>query len=162
MKVENAADRPVEIDISGKTFKPFAGAKKHGYTSKVTSLSDALKKCGLKDEMCLSFHHQLRNGDSVINMTLEAVRELGVKNMMMAQTAIFNVHEPVIDFIKEGVVNRIEGSINGVVGDYISRNPLPYPVVLRSHGGRWAAVKTGELHPNIAVIPASAADERGN
>ena len=162
MKVENADGRSVETDISGKTFKPFAGAKKHGYTSKVTSLSDALKKCGLKDEMCLSFHHQLRNGDSVINMTLEVVRELGVKNMMMAQTAIFNVHEPVIDFIKEGVVNRIEGSINGVVGDYISRNPLPYPVVLRSHGGRWAAVKTGELHPNIAVIPASAADERGN
>jgi citrate lyase subunit alpha/citrate CoA-transferase len=75
---------------------------------------------------------------------------------------MFNVCEPVIDFIKEGVVNRIEGSINGIVGDYISKNPLPYPVVLRSHGGRWAAVKTGDLHPNIAVIAASSADERGN
>jgi len=75
---------------------------------------------------------------------------------------MFNVCEPVIDFVKEGVVNRIEGSINGVVGDYISKNPLPYPVVLRSHGGRWAAVKSGELHPNIAVIAASASDECGN
>jgi citrate lyase subunit alpha/citrate CoA-transferase len=95
-------------------------------------------------------------------MTLSVARELGIKNLRLAQTAMFNVCEPVIDFIKEGVVNRIEGSINGIVGDYISKNPLPYPVVLRSHGGRWAAVKTGELHPNIAIIAASAADERGN
>jgi len=162
MKVENAAGRLIETDISGKTFKPFSGAKKHTYCSKVTDLTDAFEKCGLKDGMCLSFHHQLRNGDNVVNMTLEAVKNLGVKNIMMAQTAIFNVHEPVIDFVKDGIVNRIEGSINGVVGDYISRNPLSYPVVLRSHGGRWAAVKTGEIHIDIAVIAASAADERGN
>jgi len=162
MKVKNSAGRLIETDISGNTYKPFSGAHKHTYSSKVTSLSDALKKCGLKDGMTLSFHHQLRNGDFVINQTLEAVRNLGVKNIMMAQTAMFNVCEPVIDYIKDGVVNRIEGSINGIVGDYISRNPLPYPVVLRSHGGRWAAVKTGEMHIDIAVIAASAADERGN
>jgi len=162
MRVENAAGRIIETDISGKTFKPFSGAKKHSYCSKVTDLTDALKKCGLKNGMCLSFHHQLRNGDFVINKTLESVRSLGVKNIMIAQTAIFNVHEPVIDFIKDGIVSRIEGSVNGVVGDYISRNPLSYPVVLRSHGGRWAAVKTGEIHIDIAVIAASAADERGN
>jgi citrate lyase subunit alpha/citrate CoA-transferase len=162
MKAENAAKRLVETEISGKSFKPFAGAKKHTYSSKVTNLVDVLRKCDLKDGMCLSFHHQLRNGDYVINQTLEAVRELGVKNIMMAQTAMFNVHEPVIDYIKDGTVNRIEGSINGIVGDYISRNPLPYPVVLRSHGGRWAAVKTGEIHVDIAMIAASAADERGN
>ena len=162
MKVENAAKRRVETNIGGKTLKPFAGAKKYCWNSKVTSLSDALKKCDLKDGQTLSFHHQLRNGDFVINMTLDAVRELGVKNIRMAQTAIFNAHEPMIDFIKESVVNRIEGSINGVVGDYVSKHPLPYPVVLRSHGGRWAAVKTGELPIDIAIIAASSADIRGN
>ncbi len=162
MKVENAAGRVVETNIAGKSYKPFEGAKKHRWSSKVTDLTDALKKCNIKNGDTLSFHHQLRNGDYVINMTLETVRELGIKNIRMAQTAIFNVHEPVIDFIKEGVVNRIEGSINGVVGDFVSKHPLPYPVVLRSHGGRWAAVKTGELHVDIAVITASAADERGN
>jgi len=162
MKTKNAAGRIVETEIAGRTLKPFAGAKKRSYVSKVTSLTDALKKCGIKDGDTLSFHHQLRNGDYVINMTLAAVRDLGIKNIRMAQTALFNVHEPVIDFIKEGVVNRIEGSINGVVGDYISKNPLPFPVVLRSHGGRWGAVKTGELHPNIAIIAASAADACGN
>ena len=162
MKVENVAGRLVETEIAGKNIKPFAGAKKYTYTSKVTELTDALKKCGIKDGDTISFHHQLRNGDFVINMTLNAIRELGIKNIRMAQTAMFDVHEPVIDFIKEGVVNRIEGSINGVVGDFISKNPLPFPVVLRSHGGRWGAVKTGELHPDIAVITSSASDEKGN
>jgi len=162
MIVKNAAGRNIETDMSGKTLKPFAGAKKYSYSSKVESLTDTLKKCGIKDGDTLSFHHQLRNGDFVVNMTFEAVRELGVKNIRMAQTAMFNVHNPVIDFIKEGIVNRVEGSINGVVGDYVSKHPLPYPVVLRSHGGRWAAVKTDELHVNIAIIAASSADERGN
>ena len=162
MKVENAAGRLVETNISGKDYRAFSGAKKHSYSSKVTSLTESLKKCGLKDGMCLSFHHQLRNGDFVILKTLEAVRELGVKNIMMAQTAMFNVHEPLIEFIKDGTISRVEGSINGPVGDFISRNPLEFPVVLRSHGGRWAAVKTGEIHIDIAVIAASAADERGN
>ncbi|MCD6468430.1 MAG: citrate lyase subunit alpha [Thermoplasmata archaeon] len=162
MKTKNAAGRMVETTICGIKFKPFSGARKYKYTSKVTSLANALKKCGLKDGMTLSFHHQLRNGDFVVNKTLEAVKELGVKHIKLAQTALFNVHTPVIDFIEEGVVDRIEGSINGPVGDYVSKNPLNSPVVLRSHGGRWAAVKTGELHPDIAVIAASAADERGN
>jgi len=162
MRVENSAGRFIETNISGKTFKPFSGAKKYTYSSKVTSLSEALSKCGIKDGMTLSFHHQLRNGDFVINKTLETVQNLGIKNIMLAQTAMFNVHNPIIDFIKNGVVNRIEGSINGVVGDYISRNPLPYPVVLRSHGGRWAAIHSGEIHVDIAIIASSASDERGN
>lgn len=162
MKEKNTAGRIVETTISGKKYKPYSGGKKHSYESKITTLIDGLKKCGLRDGMCLSFHHQLRNGDFVINQTLEAARVLGVKNLMMAQTAMFPVHEPVIEFIKDGTVNRIEGSINGTVGDYISRNPLPYPVVLRSHGGRWAAIRTGELNVDIAVIGASATDERGN
>ncbi|MFW6120910.1 MAG: citrate lyase subunit alpha [Petrotogales bacterium] len=162
MRVKNVAGRIIETSIDGKTLKPFAGAKKYSWHSKVTTLTNALKKCNFKDGDTISFHHQLRNGDNVINMTLAAVHDLGIKNIRMAQTAMFNVHEPVIDFIKEGVVNRIEGSINGVVGDYISKNPLPFPVVLRSHGGRWAAVKTDGLHPNIAIIAASASDEQGN
>ena len=162
MKIENAAGRMIEEKISGNEIRPFSGAKKYSYESKVTTLSDALRKCGLKDGVTLSFHHQLREGDHIINITLGAVRDLGVKNIRVAQTAMFNVNEPVIDFIKDGVVNRIEGSINGVVGDYISKNPLPFPVVLRSHGGRWGAIRSNELHIDIAIITASASDEYGN
>jgi citrate lyase subunit alpha/citrate CoA-transferase len=162
MEVINALGRKIETNISGETYKPFSGAKKHFYSSKITSLTEALQKCDIRDGMTLSFHHQLRNGDFVINKTLEAVKNLGIKNIMLAQTAMFNVHNPIIDFIRDGIVNRIEGSINGVVGDYISRKPLPYPVVLRSHGGRWAAIKNGEMHIDIALIAASRSDECGN
>jgi citrate lyase subunit alpha / citrate CoA-transferase len=142
--------------------KSFSGAGKYGFSSKVTTLEKALKDAGLKNGMTLSFHHQLRNGDFVVNQTLQAARELGVKDLRLAQTALFGVHEPVIDFIKDGVVSRIEGSLNEAVGDYVSTHPLKTPVVLRSHGGRWAAVKSGELHVDIAVIAASASDCRGN
>lgn len=163
MKQKNASGRLIETSLRGMTIKPFTGAKKYGWGSKVvSSLPVALKKCGLNDGMTLSFHHQLRNGDYVVNQTLEAVRELGIKRLRVAQTAMFDVHNPVIEFIKEGIIDRIEGSLNGAVGDYVSKHPLPYPVVLRSHGGRWAAVKTGELPIDIAVIAASTADERGN
>ena len=67
-----------------------------GREAKITELKNALKKCGIKDGCTISFHHQLRNGDNVINLTLEAVRELGIKNIRLAQTAIFDVHKPVI------------------------------------------------------------------
>jgi len=164
MKVKNAAGKIIETEIDDRIFKPYKGGEKNtGKTKVVKNLEDALKKSGLKNGMTVSFHHQLRNGDFVLNKTLEKINNLGIKDIRLAQTAMFNAQEPVIDFIKEGVVTRIEGSINGVVGDYISKNnPLKAPVILRSHGGRWSAVRNGELHPNIAIIAASSADIRGN
>jgi citrate lyase subunit alpha/citrate CoA-transferase len=162
MKVNNAVGRIIETEIAGKKFEPFKGAKKYPDKSKIVGLKEALENCKLKDGQTISFHHQLRNGDYVVNLTLEEISRLGVKNIRLAQTALFSVHEPVIDYIKEGMVTRIEGSINGIVGDYVSKHPLKSPVILRSHGGRWAAVKSGELHPNIAIIAASAADKCGN
>ncbi len=158
----NAAGRMIPSTLQQDTFIPFNGAHKYQYTSKITELETALQKCGLKNGDTLSFHHQLRNGDYVVNQTIAAIHNLGVKNIRIAQTAFFNVHEPIIEYLKNGVITRIEGSINGTVGDYISNNPLPFPVILRSHGGRWSAVKRDELHINIAVIAASTADERGN
>ena len=162
MNCENDVQKTKKQSLSHHMYKPFKSARKYNRISKISKLSDALIKCNLRDNCTISFHHQLRNGDNVLNMTLESVCEQNIKNVRLAQTAMFNIHKPVIDFIREGNVNRIEGSINGVVGDYVSKNPLPYPVILRSHGGRWAAVRTDELHTNIAVIAASAADEFGN
>ena len=164
MKIKNAAGKEIEDTIGQQSFAPYKGGRKHGRNSKIVKdIETALKKCGLKSEMTISFHHQLRNGDYVVNNTLEAVNNLGCKDLRLAQTALFNVHEPVIDYIKDGVITRIEGSVNGVVGDFIStQNPLKEPVILRSHGGRWAAVKSGELHPDVAIIAASGADIRGN
>ena len=138
--MKNPAGRIFDTTIDGVTYKPFLGAHKNAHDSKLISLSDALKKCGLKDGQTISFHHQLRNGDYVVNETIDQIAELGVKNLRLAQTALFPVHQPVIDHIKDGTISRIEGSLNGIVGDYVSKQPLAHPVVLRSHGGRWAAV----------------------
>ncbi len=162
MKVTNSAGRTIETTIDSMTFKPFSGARKYGFESKLTTMEKALKNCRLKNGKTVSFHHQLRNGDFVVNQTLAAIKELNVKDIRLAQTALFTVHKPVIDYIKEGVVTRIEGSLNDTVGDYVSKHPLKSPVILRSHGGRWGAVKTGELPIDIAVIAASASDKRGN
>jgi citrate lyase subunit alpha/citrate CoA-transferase len=162
MKVTNAADRTIETTFGITTLKPFSGARKYGFESKLTTLEKALKNCQLKNGMTISFHHQLRNGDFLVNQTLATIKELKVKDIRLAQTALFTVHKPVIDYIKEGVVTRIEGSLNDTVGDYISKHPLKSPVILRSHGGRWGAVKTGELPIDIAVIAASSSDEQGN
>lgn len=49
MKIKNAAGRIIETNIAEETFKPFNGAKKYGCSSKVTSLSDALMKSGLRN-----------------------------------------------------------------------------------------------------------------
>ncbi len=164
MKKKNAADHFIETEIAGIRFEPYAGGEKHNRDSKVVkNLEEAFKKCGLKNGMTVSFHHQLRNGDFVVNQTFEVIKDLGVKDIRMAQTAIFDVHKPLIDYINESILTRIEGSINGIVGDFISKNnPLKTPVILRSHGGRWAAVRKGELHLDIAIIAASSADMRGN
>ena len=162
MSVTNSAGRKLPEKIAEETFEPFKKAHKNNCDSKVTTLKKALQKSGLKDGQTISFHHQLRNGDYVVNHALDVIRDLGIKNLRLAQTALFPIHKPVIDHIKEGTVSRIEGSINGIVGDYVSKNPLDFPVVLRSHGGRWAAVKNDELHLDVAIIAASAADDRGN
>ena len=71
MEVKNSLGRLIETEISGETYKPFSGAKKHSYHSKIDNLTDALKKCGIRDGIALSFHHQLRNGDFVINNAIK-------------------------------------------------------------------------------------------
>ena len=71
MKIKNAAGRIIETEATGGKYKPFNGAKKYNSNPKLTNLSDALIKCGLRDGLTVSFHHQLRNGDNVINMVLK-------------------------------------------------------------------------------------------
>ncbi len=88
-EIQNTAGRMIKTCINGENYTPFAGAKKYNRNSKVTNLSDALIRCGLRDGFTISFHHQLRNGDRVLNMTLEAIQNLNVKNVRLAQNALF-------------------------------------------------------------------------
>ena len=128
----------------------------------IGSLDEALKKVELSDGMCISFHHHLRNGDRVVNMVLDRIADLGIKDLKIAPSALFDVHDRIIDRIRDGTVTSIEGSLNGAVGRYVSSGALQGPVILRSHSGRARAIQQGELEIDVAFLAVSACDPLGN
>ncbi len=64
------------------------------------SLKEAIEKTGLKDGMTISFHHHMRNGDYVLNMVLAQAAEMGIKNLTVNASSIFDIHEPLSDTSK--------------------------------------------------------------
>ncbi len=176
--VVNAVGRRVPTHLDGRTWRPFAGAfatpgsgrrfaarVRPGTTGRskvVPSIKAALELFGARDGWTLGFHHHLRNGEGVILPTLDAAVDMGLRDLRLAQVALFPTHERVIDLIREGVVTRIEGSMNGPVGDFVTRGGMPHPAVQRTHGGRTRAVEAGDLRIDLSVIAASEADPQGN
>ncbi|NJO91220.1 MAG: citrate lyase subunit alpha, partial [Chloroflexia bacterium] len=123
---------------------------------------EALVKAGLKDGMTISTHHHFRNGDLIANQIFDIASELGVKNLRWYPSASFPCHEPIIKYLEDGTINRIEGSMNGALGRFCSEGKMKGTAVLRSHGGRYQAVQDGEVKIDIAVIGAGTADQFGN
>jgi len=112
--------------------------------------------------MTVSTHHHFRNGDLLANRLFDTCAELGLKDLRWFPSASFPCHAPVIRHLDSGVVHHIEGSMNGPLGDYCSQGRMRGLGVLRSHGGRWQAVQDKEVHIDVAVIAAPAADPFGN
>jgi citrate lyase subunit alpha/citrate CoA-transferase len=134
------------------------------YDTKVLgSIKKAIIECGIKDGMTISFHHHLRNGDYVLNMVMKEIADLGIKNINIAASSIFLIHEPLIKYIKEGVVTGIYTNyMSGPVADAISNGILKNPVIMQTHGGRARAIEEGNLHIDVAFIAAPSADSCGN
>lgn len=129
----------------------------------VESIEQSILLSELKDGDTISFHHHLRNGDYVLNMVLDIISEMGYKNIKIASSAIFAVHEPLLKHIQSGVVTAIDTNyMSGPVGKAISEGIMNQPVKFRSHGGRPRAIESGELKIDIAFIAAPAADYYGN
>ncbi len=176
--VPNALGRMIPEEIDGKKLKPFMGAHAdHGggrkaappiravvdYGDKLrSSLDEAIDACDLRDGMTISFHHHLRNGDHVVNMVVDKLAERGLKNLTLAPSALFPVHEPLIRHIESGVISHIEGSMNGPVGRACSMGKMSKTCILRSHGGRYRAIQDGDIHIDAAFIAAPVADAFGN
>lgn len=177
----NAVGREVLTVINGREHIPFRGVGKYKPTGRkaappirscadypadgdkrVASITEALQRCGIRDGMTISTHHHLRNGDYVPNMVFDAAAELGIKDLLWFPSASFPVHAPIVKHLENGVVHHIEGSMNGPLGDYCSQGKMRGTAILRSHGGRYQAVQDGEVHIDIAVISAPAADAFGN
>lgn len=132
-------------------------------TKLLSSIREAIEKTGLKDGMTISFHHHFREGDYVMNMVLEEIAGLGIKNISIAPSSIANVHAPLIDHIKNGVVTNITSSgLRDNVGAAISAGIMENPVVIRSHGGRARAIAAGDVHIDVAFLGAPSADAYGN
>lgn len=176
----NSVGREIPGKIEGyKKVVPFSGAFNNlgsgvrvssryktvlpGEKKVLKSIREAIEKVGLKDGMTISFHHHLRNGDFVMNMVVDEIARMDIKNIKIAASSIFNCHEPLIEHIKKGVVTSLEANyIVGPVATAISKGILDLPVVMRSHGGRDRAIEAGELHIDVAFIAAPSADVYGN
>lgn len=127
------------------------------------SIEEAIKKTGLKDGMTISFHHHLRQGDYVLNMVMEAIDKAGIKNLTIAASSLNKVHAPLIDYIKKGVVTKIETSgVRGPLAEEISRGLMDTPIIIRSHGGRARAIEAGEVKIDVAFLGVPSTDEYGN
>lgn len=135
-----------------------------GESKRLPSLAEAVAATGLADGMTISFHHSFREGDMVIGQVLAVIRELGIKNLTFAPSAVVNIKEPsLVGYVKDGTITRIEASgIRGELGDAALSGEVTAPVILRPHGARPRAIEAGELAIDVAFIGASAADEYGN
>jgi citrate lyase subunit alpha/citrate CoA-transferase len=127
------------------------------------SVEEVLEKVGITDGMTISFHHHLRNGDYVLNIVLDAIASIGIKDITVAVSSIFPNHSPIIKHIKNGVVTKIVTNyMSGPVAAEISRGILKNPVTMHTHGGRARAIESGDLHIDVAFIAAPTADTYGN
>lgn len=137
---------------------------KPGQSKLVETIEEVLDKVGTRDGMTVSFHHHLRNGDFVLNFVMAAIAKRGVKDITVAATGIFPIHEPLVEYIKSGNVTGISANYiaPGSVATAISKGFLKKPAVLMSHGGRPRAIESGDLHIDVAFIAAPTADYYGN
>lgn len=179
--IKNEAGRYVPTHINGEKIVPYKGVgkyhpKKSKYNSKISIVSDypadgnkslpnlkeALVKAGITDGMTISTHHHFRNGDLVANQVFDIAKELGVKDLVWFPSASFPCHEHLIQYLEDGTIAGIEGSMNGPLGKFCSEGKMKRTAVLRSHGGRYQAVQDGEVKIDIAIIGAACADPFGN
>jgi len=129
----------------------------------VNSIREAVQLSGLKDGMTVSFHHHLRNGDFVLNMVMEAIAELGIKDLTVNASSLFDAHMPLLNHIENHVVtNILTDYMASGLGKEISRGILENPVQFRTHGGRPSDIALGRTPIDVAFIAAPTADPMGN
>ena len=129
----------------------------------VNSIREAVQLSGLRDGMTVSFHHHLRNGDFVLNMVMEQVAALGIKDINVNASSLFDVHRPLLEHIKNGVVTGISADyISGGIGRVLSEGIMEKPVQFRTHGGRPSDIALGRTPIDVAFIAAPRADTMGN
>ena len=129
----------------------------------VNSIREAVQLAGLKDGMTVSFHHHLRNGDFVLNMVMDTIAQLGIRDLNVNASSVFDAHAPLLEHMQNGVVTGLSADyIAATVGRAISRGILKNPVQFRTHGGRPSDISLGRTPIDVAFIAAPTADPMGN
>lgn len=178
--MKNALNRQLPESVPGYgRLQPFKGAfshtpDMHRRAPKVkyqlphsekqrNGLKEIFQEIPITDGMTLSFHHHFRNGDRLVNQVLQTAAELGLKNLTVALSSVFPIHEPLIAHFKSGLVTHLDTNyLSGPVAKAISEGILTEPIVLRTHGGRARAIECGQLVIDVAFIAAPSADKYGN
>ena len=127
------------------------------------TIREAILESGLKSGMTVSFHHHLRNGDFVLNMVMDEIAALGIRDLTVNASSLFDTHAPLKEHIKNGVVTKIlTDYMSAGLGGFISEGGMDNPVQFRTHGGRPAEIENGNTPIDVAFIAAPAADPMGN
>ncbi len=175
---ENAAGRlvPEKMDNIG-ILKPFRGAyeytplvkkdKGNRQLPKLNKLVDTIEqviiKTELKDGMTISFHHHFRSGDRIVNMVMDVIANMGIKDLTLAASSLTDVHAPLVRHIKNKVIKRIITSgLRGELADAVSGGIMETPVLIHSHGGRARGIETGQISIDVAFLGVPSCDVYGN
>ncbi len=125
-------------------------------------LREAIEASGLKDGMCISTHHHLRNGDALLGRVVREIDALGLRGIRIGSSSVHPVHAELIPFIEKGVIAGFECGVNGPIGEQASRGEIKCPIWVRTHGGRARSIIDGEVRVDVAFIAAPACDLYGN
>ena len=132
-------------------------------TKVVASLREAISLCGLKSSMSISFHHHLRNGDYTLNRVMDEIAALGIRDLTLNASSLFDAHAPLREHIKNRVVRKINTDyMSAGLGRAISEGLMDEPVEFRTHGGRPRDIALGITPIDVAFIAAPTSDPAGN
>ena len=129
-------------------------------TKLVKTIREAIALAGLKDGMTISFHHHLRNGDYVLNLVMDEIAAMGIRDLTVNASALFDTHAPLLDHIKNHVVRKVQTNyISAGIGRQISAGLMDEPVEFRTHGGRprhaptaWETARESTEDPPAAAL----------
>lgn len=68
----------------------------------IDTIQMAIEQSGLRDGMTVSFHHHLRNGDHIVNLVLDIIEAMGIRDIKINMSSIFDVHYPLVEHIMFG------------------------------------------------------------
>lgn len=126
-------------------------------------ISDCIDELNVTQDLSVSFHHHLRNGDYVVNAVMDELIRRNVEHLKLYPSAIFPSYKGILTALEKGLVDKITTNyLNGPVAEFLAKNTLKDGLVMQTHGGRARAFIEGENTVDVAFIAAPYVDKLGN